>query len=249
MEELLTTRQVIDLLKIDRITVYRMLQDGRLKGVKIGQQWRFPRSSVENLLSSGSPAVEPSPNLDLVSLFPTHCIQTVQDLFAEVSGIGALIIDLQGNPLTEYSNSCGLCQVMRQSEAGAQACINSWKQFAREAAAGNTLLTCQTGLNYLAHPIMDNNQIIGWFLIGGFFWQTGDNRDWVTHIRSIFQLYNLPEKAMQYATDSIVVVHSEDRNRIAAWPAIAARAVQSILRERTGFIERLQQIANLTQIS
>jgi excisionase family DNA binding protein len=38
----LTTRQVQNILQVDRITIYRMLQDGRLKGVKIGQQWRFP---------------------------------------------------------------------------------------------------------------------------------------------------------------------------------------------------------------
>ena len=44
MAELLTTKQLEDLLKIDRITVYRMLNDGRLKCVKIGNQWRFPRN-------------------------------------------------------------------------------------------------------------------------------------------------------------------------------------------------------------
>ena len=36
--------------------------------------------------------------------------------------------------------------------------------------------------------------------------------------------------------------------RVEAWPFTAARAVQSILHERLGFMERLQQIANLTQI-
>ena len=43
MDVLLTTREVLDMLKVDRITIYRMLQDGRIKGVKIGQQWRFAR--------------------------------------------------------------------------------------------------------------------------------------------------------------------------------------------------------------
>jgi excisionase family DNA binding protein len=50
MTDLLTTRQVQEILKVDRITIYRMLQDGRLKGVKIGQQWRFARREVERLL-------------------------------------------------------------------------------------------------------------------------------------------------------------------------------------------------------
>ena len=50
MEELLTTKQVLDILQVDRTTIYRMLKDGRLSGVKVGQQWRFPRSEVEDLL-------------------------------------------------------------------------------------------------------------------------------------------------------------------------------------------------------
>lgn len=249
MEELLTTRQVLDLLKVDRITIYRMLQDGRLKGVKIGQQWRFPRSSVENLLSNGSPVVEPSPNVDLASLFPTHCVQAIQDLFAEVSGVGALIIDMQGNPLTACSNPCGLCNLMRQSATGAQACAASWQQFARDAAAGSILLTCQAGMNYLAHRIVDNSQTIGWFIIGGFVWLPANNEDWMDRVRAQFQQHNLPEDALHSTLESIVVIRDEDQAKITNWPAIAARAVQSILRERTGFVERLQQIANLTQLS
>ena len=56
MEDLLTTREVQELLHVDRITVYRMLSDGRLKGVKIGQQWRFPAREVDRLLSGTSAA-------------------------------------------------------------------------------------------------------------------------------------------------------------------------------------------------
>lgn len=97
MEELLTTRQVQDLLKVDRITIYRMLQDGRLKGVKIGQQWRFPRSEVERLLGRATP--EPaSQAMDLATGFPTHCVQTIQDLYAEVSGLSAVVLDLRAIP-------------------------------------------------------------------------------------------------------------------------------------------------------
>ena len=50
MGDLYTVKQVQDLLKVDRITVYRMLQDGRLKGIKIGHQWRFNASELEHLL-------------------------------------------------------------------------------------------------------------------------------------------------------------------------------------------------------
>ena len=58
MDDLLSTRQVLNILKVDRITIYRMLQDGRLQGVKIGQQWRFTRSAVERLIGGAMPQPE-----------------------------------------------------------------------------------------------------------------------------------------------------------------------------------------------
>ena len=102
MSDLLTARQVQDLLKVNRITIYRMLQDGRLKGVKIGQQWRFPSQEVDRLLGMGSiqaQAAELEANLN----FPTHCVQTIQELFSEVGQVSAVVIDRQGKPLTEIS--------------------------------------------------------------------------------------------------------------------------------------------------
>ena len=47
MAELPTTKQLQDLLKIDRTTIYRMLGDGRLAGVKVGNQWRFPKEEID----------------------------------------------------------------------------------------------------------------------------------------------------------------------------------------------------------
>ena len=58
MGDLFTVKQVQDLLKVDRITVYRMLQDGRLKGIKVGHQWRFNQSEVQRFF--GIVTEEPS---------------------------------------------------------------------------------------------------------------------------------------------------------------------------------------------
>ena len=48
MDDLLTTRQLQDLLQVDRITIYRMLHDGRLRGFKVGGQWRFSRTAIRS---------------------------------------------------------------------------------------------------------------------------------------------------------------------------------------------------------
>jgi len=101
MDDLLTTRQVQDRLKVDRITVYRMLQDGRLKGVKIGQQWRFATREVERLLG-GAPAEETVGETAAMRAFPTHCVQTIQNLFTLVSAKSVNRSSRRGSPGTEH---------------------------------------------------------------------------------------------------------------------------------------------------
>ena len=89
MDDFLTTHEVLDILKVDRITVYRMLQDGRIKGQKVGQQWRFPRTEIERLTGNSLPVPEPTLPANDASGFPTHCVQTIQDLFSEVGQVSA----------------------------------------------------------------------------------------------------------------------------------------------------------------
>lgn len=40
-ERILTAAQVAELFQIDRETVYRMAQQGRIPAFKVGYQWRF----------------------------------------------------------------------------------------------------------------------------------------------------------------------------------------------------------------
>jgi len=51
MEELLTTKEVATTLRVSRLTVIRMIEDGRLIGVKISPtRWRIKKESVNKLL-------------------------------------------------------------------------------------------------------------------------------------------------------------------------------------------------------
>ena len=156
MDDFLTSRQVQNILKVDRITVYRMLQDGRLKGVKIGQQWRFPRSEVERMVG-GSPQPA-SPAQDPESPFPTHCVQTIQDLFSDVGQIGAVVVDSSGAAVTELSRPCAFCQLILASPSGRRACGASWENVAQNCTAGSKYFTCHAGLQYVAAPIQDRGQ-------------------------------------------------------------------------------------------
>lgn len=251
MNDLLTTRQVQEILKVDRITIYRMLQDGRLKGVKIGQQWRFHLVEVERLAGLNLPAVE-STLANSEPTFPTHCVQTIQNLFAEVSQICAAVVDMQGNPLTQISHSTDFYQLLISTPGGTNACRTSWQSFARDSVAvngvpGSKFFTCFAGLHYIGAPIFEKGEQIGLFLAGQFYWQPPDPREEEERVRRLAAAYNLSLQDLQDAARNIPVIHPDQHPRVEAWPFTAARAVHSILQERITFIERLQQIANLTQ--
>ncbi|HEX7394141.1 MAG TPA: PocR ligand-binding domain-containing protein [Anaerolineaceae bacterium] len=247
MDDLLSTRQVLNILKVDRITIYRMLQDGRLQGVKIGQQWRFTRSAVERLIGGAMPQPElPQPETN--AIFPTHCVQTIQDLFSEVGQISALIVDPDGEPLTEVSHPCRFCQIIRQNQGGQQACRASWKEFTRHSTSGSRYFTCHAGIQYISAPILDQEKLVGHFLAGEFYWQTPDPQEEAGRIQRLASTYFFPVETLQQAARTVPVIPPEQQSRVETWPATAARAVQSILTERSMFMERLQQIANLTQI-
>ena len=252
MTDLLTSRQVQELLKVDRITVYRMLQDGRLKGVKIGQQWRFHHNEVERLLGI-LPAAENSALTEPDASFPTHCVQTIQDLFAEISQISAVVVDMQGNPLTEISHPTRLCQILLATERGLNACRVSWQSFARDSLAvngvvGGKFFTCHAGLNYIGAPILQRDTQIGLFLAGQFYWQAPDPREEAERMRRLAATHQVSLHELQDAARSILVIEPDQHQRVESWPFTAARAIQSILHERQCFMERLQQIANLTQL-
>lgn len=249
MSEYLTTRQVQDILKVDRITIYRMLQDGRLQGVKIGQQWRFARTEVERLLNVEVQPNAPETSLTSDATFPTHCIQTVQNLFSSVSQLSALAIDRQGGALTRTSSPCKFCRMMCSSPSGLSTCQNTWQKIAQASASGQRGFTCHAGLQYLSAPVQDSGALAGWVLVGEIYLGQLDPVEEAERVRRLAETHNLPVGELQAAARMVPVLPDERRPQLEGWIAAAAQATESILQERAGFMQRLQRIADLTQVS
>lgn len=251
MSELLTTREVQNILKVDRITVYRMLQDGRLKGVKIGQQWRFPRDEVQRLLT-GQPTMEAEPAAEAqpaaAAPLPVHCLQTVQNLFSSVSGMGSLVVDPAGEPVTELSGACALCRMMQESPAGNQACRESWRAMAAGSASGERQFTCHAGLTSISAPILDGSTLVGWILVGQALLSDADARALLNKAPELARRYALPVSAVQESIRKVPVLPSSQHDQMHSWVKDASKAMESILQERAGFIVRMQRIADLTQL-
>ena len=55
--DILTVDEVTDLLKVTSQTIYNMIKDKRLTATKVGREWRFRRSEIEQLLDQSRPTI------------------------------------------------------------------------------------------------------------------------------------------------------------------------------------------------
>lgn len=52
MSELLTVKEVADLLKTSRVQIRRMIQSGDLAAVKVGREYRIPLACVKEYIAT-----------------------------------------------------------------------------------------------------------------------------------------------------------------------------------------------------
>jgi len=54
IDEIMTIEELSSYLKIPRSTLYKLVQEGKLPGQKIGKQWRFGKKSIDRWINDGS---------------------------------------------------------------------------------------------------------------------------------------------------------------------------------------------------
>lgn len=57
-DDLISMQDAIDILKTTRPTFYRWLRSGKIKGMKVGRQWRFYREDIEKFLKGEAPRID-----------------------------------------------------------------------------------------------------------------------------------------------------------------------------------------------
>lgn len=168
MAELLTTQQVQNLLKVDRTTIYRMVESGKLPAVRVGKQWRFDPSQIERWL--GRPLAEvkaPASNGSAESWLPVEAAQIIQDAFAEAIGVTLITTDLSGAPLTRVSNPCPLLSALLRAPNALQQCVSTWQRLADSLCLEPRWTPSETGLLCARGFIRVGNTLKGMVVAGG----------------------------------------------------------------------------------
>jgi excisionase family DNA binding protein len=245
MDELLTARQLQELLQVDRTTIYRMLDDGRLRGVKVGQQWRFPRSGIQALLE-GKKAAEPNPAPAAPDELPVHCIQPIQDVFAEIMQIGAVTTAPDGEPLTAISNPCHFCQLILATPSGRAACIASWRALAQQPDKQPKFMQCHAGLQYARARIEVNGELKAALIAGQFYTDESNARTASKRLKTLAQAHNIPQPELQAAARQVPRLDTRARAEIGRWLQRVADTFEQITHERADFMSRLRSIASMS---
>jgi len=244
MSDLYTVRDVQQILKVDRLTVYRMLKDGRLQGIKIGHQWRFRKDSVDNMLNQSQSTAKTSD----VQPLPLHCLQTIHNLVSEITGLDTIMLDPQGNLLTKPNIQSDFCRSIIVTPKGYEACMENWTRFAQDSISGEKHHICHTGLHYTSITISDQDEPVAVLLCGGFLDQQPALEELLEKHKNLSERWNISLAELQQNYLKLPVMAAGERNRMIRWITSARHAVESVLSERSRFIGRMNEIANLTKI-
>ena len=114
----------------------------------------------------------------------------MQDVFAEVLGVGVVTTEPDGEPLTEISNACHFCQLVLASRTGYQACIKSWQALSQQQNKRG-FSTCHAGLKYAQAPIRVKGQFRAMLVAGQFYAEPPSAAEEATRLQELAETHNI----------------------------------------------------------
>lgn len=253
MAEMLTAKDIQDMLQIDRSTIYRMAENGRIPAVKVGKQWRFSSDAIDAWLaaqsaspapsSSLSPTIEITPGDDLASLLPLECVQLIQDTFADSLGVMVVITDMEGNPITEVSHTCGLFDAISEVPDAVHKCIESWHTLADtidlepKYMVSHLKLLCARGL------IRVGSELKGMVVIGGIAppsWPPAPEQ-----VQAMADEFGVDPETLNARLSEVFYLDKAEQTRVLTFVQRIANIIAHIAKERNTLLGNLESLAKI----
>lgn len=265
MADLLTTNQVQNLLQVDRTTIYRMVENGRLPAIRVGKQWRFSRADIERWLQMQSvspsspaeitaqyspaqttPARQPNTGRDLRDLLPRPCVQLIQDAFADILGVMMVTTDMQGNPATQVSNPCGFYAALMQSPDSLAQCVRSWQDLAASTALSPRFVPSEIVLLCARGLIRVESELKGMVVIGGIapeIWPPSE-----AELKLLADTFGVSASYVQANVDAVYRLDRPAQDKALRSVQRVADIFSHIVSDQNALCVRLQAIASLTSL-
>ncbi len=241
MSEMLTAKDIQDLLQVDRSTVYRMAEAGRIPAIKVGRQWRFSTPQIENWMQMQGTAVSPTITqsqttrpADFASQLPIACVQLIQDTFADALGIMIIITDMDGNPITEFSNPCGLFAALSDVSELWDKCMVHWREMAADLSLQPQFMPSFLGLLCARGLIRVGHELKGMVFIGGVA-----PDDWPlspSEIESLANELNIVPERIEAHLQDVFKMDGDRRTEVLTFVQRIANIVSHIMHERNAVL-------------
>jgi ligand-binding sensor protein len=177
---------------------------------------------------------------------PLLCVQSIQDVFAEVVEVAALTADKEGKPISEISNACEFCRLILDSPLGLQACISSWRLLALQSSAAPIFAPCHAGLLYARARIDVGDDLIAILVAGQFYAEKPSESEELARIKRLSSSYQIEFSTLLQAARAIPILEKKRILKISSWLEKVASSFQQIGAERGELIGRLHQIAAMS---
>lgn len=254
---MLTAKEMQSLLQVDRSTIYRMAESGRLPAIKVGKQWRFPADKVESWFKNQmtvqvksfngeKSAPDSAQEHDLASLLPLECVQLIQSTFAELLDVMLVVTDLDGNPITKPSHACGLFQAVSEVPQVLQKCMKSWREMANAIDIEPQFNRSHLGLLCARALIPVGSELKGMVVAGCVA-----PSDWPPSAAEVEQMaaeFGVDSDQIESHIDDVHYLSAEERERVLDTLQRIANIVAHIVYERKTLVGRLVAISDLTTL-
>lgn len=164
-QQYFTARDLQEMIRVDKSTIYRMAESGRVPAVRVGRQWRFPAAEVRRWLA-GETAPDNGTNTP-TSGPPAAATHDLAALFADLFGVMVVATDMEGRPFTPVINSCGYFDAVAEAPGAVERCVDEWRTYSSDYDLEPRLHTSHLGLLCARAYIRRGNELIGMVLAGG----------------------------------------------------------------------------------
>ncbi|MDX1689619.1 MAG: helix-turn-helix domain-containing protein [Acidimicrobiia bacterium] len=241
MASLLTTKDLQELLDVDKSTIYRMAEDGRLPALKVGRQWRFPADEIHRWLGTGDAGASAPGTMEAV-LVP-EAIQGFADLAAELFGVMAVVTDMRGRPLTEVSNPCGFFRSINDRPGVVDACMDGWRLLGEDGGLEPRMAPSHLGFLCARTFVRVGSELVGMLIVGGIApadWPPEQDR-----LERIAASVGLTAGDLRPHVADVFRLEARERQRILDVLPRIADLISELTAARSELMARLDQIAAL----
>jgi excisionase family DNA binding protein len=193
---LLTALEVQELLNIDRSTVYRMAEDGRLPAIRVGRSWRFPADRIQALITTpepaattaatempapaangtptapasteaSTPAIGPAGSDDAARTLDMAAAQAAVQVASELLGVMMVVTDMHGQPVTDVANPSRWYSAHADQPEVLDRCVAEWRDLADHPDLTPRFQQGALGFQCARAFVRHGSTLVGMVLAGG----------------------------------------------------------------------------------